>query len=97
MSCLLPLIAGVCLFEPSSLTLRAQASLQISGSERYYWGTTDYGGGHLGRLTAEMGVTITPSFSIAYGVEHQSLIDTARDRGEERMFMTLQWRPFAGR
>lgn len=94
MSCLLPLIAGACLFEPSTLTLSVDASAQLGGDVHHVDHRRDFGGGHMGRIRLEAGGSLTHQVYLFYGVQHESLLDTGRDRGEERVYAGLTWRPF---
>lgn len=94
MSCLLPLIAGACLLDPSHIELHGNVSGQISGDFRYHSGPRDYGGGTVGMFKVSAGADITRSVTLEYGVWHTSLLDTRSDRGEWRAFGGLTWRPF---
>ena len=93
--CLLPLIAGLCLADPVNLTVVADASVQTSGNFTYWDGHRSFGGGHLGRIAIQMDAPITRAFTLRYGIEHTSLLDTDHDRGQERAFIGFRWRPFA--
>jgi hypothetical protein len=93
MSCLLPLVFGVCLANPSELQITADASIQAAGSYHYYVGGRDVGTGTLGRVQLAMNVPVG-RFSFRYGIEHTSLIETTADRGQERIFAGFTYRPF---
>lgn len=95
MSCLLPLIAGLCLADPSNLSIIADASVQTAGSFTYRIGNRSYGGAHVGRLAIEMQAPLTRTFTLRYGIAHTSLLDTDTDRGEERTYIGFTFRPFA--
>lgn len=94
MSCLLPLVAGLCLFDPANLVVRADLSWQVSGRFDYYERGRDFGSGHLARLAIQVDVPMPARFTLSYGVEHSSLWDTNADRGQERAFAAITWRPF---
>lgn len=94
MSCLLPLIAGACLFEPSALTLSVDTSTQVAGDVHHVDHHHDYGGGHLARVRIEAGGPLAHGVYLFYGLQHESLLDTGRDRGEERVYAGVTWRPF---
>jgi hypothetical protein len=95
MSCLLPLIAGICLANPSELRLESHASFQVDGSYHYYVDGRDVGTGIVGTLSLSMDVPVTRAFTVRYGVAHQSLIGVSNDRGQERAYLGFTWRPFA--
>lgn len=94
--CLLPLIAGVCLFTPANLTVDASASWAAFGMHDYRLAGEHYGGS-IGRVSIDMRVPITQTITLRYGLEHTSYIETNRDRGEERAVLGLTWRPFSTR
>ena len=94
MSCLLPLIAGACLLDPSHIELHADASRQVGGDFVYRSGARSYGGATIGLLELTAGGSLTRSISISYGLRHTSLLDTRSDRGEQRAFVGFTWRPF---
>jgi hypothetical protein len=94
MSCLLPLILGFCAFDPSQLEVSAHASSQIAGSFDYHAQQKNFAGSIVGRIAIEVTAPVTRGFSIRYGVEHMSLLETHHDRGEERAFVGFVWRPF---
>lgn len=95
MSCLLPLIFGVCLVDPSSLTLVGQASSQVAGDFQYANGGRSFGGAHVGRAAIQLETQLSSTIKLTYGFEHMSLLDTDEDRGQERFFMGFEWRPFS--
>lgn len=94
MDCLLQIAATICLVSPSQLTLRADISTQVAGDVTHWNANRNYGGAHLGHLGLELPLVIYRGLSITAGYYHESLIDTGRDRGEERMTLGLVWRPF---
>lgn len=94
MSCLLPLIAGACLLDPSHIELHMDASRQVSGDFRYHSGARDYGGATVGLLELTAGGNLTRELSITYGLRHTSLLNTRSDPGEQRAFVGFTWRPF---
>lgn len=94
MSCLLPLIAGACLFEPSALTLTLVTSTQVGGNVHHVDHQHDYRGGRLGRATLQAGGHLTSQVQLIYGIAHESLLDTGKDRGEERFYAGITWQPF---
>lgn len=94
MSCLLPLIAGACLMDPQATALSMDASRQLSGDFHYWSGQRDYRGATVGLIQLTSGGDLTRSVSLTYGVRHTSLLDTRSDRGENRFFVGLSWRPF---
>lgn len=93
MSCLLPLIAGVCLLDPSNVEVRVDASRRIAGDFTYTADGHNFGGGNL--FTGELSVIVETqgSFEWRYGVRHESLIDK-RDSANRRAFVGFTWRPF---
>ena len=78
----------------SSLTLRADISAQVAGDVTHWNAGHNYGGGHLGHIGLELPLLTYRGFAINAGYVHESLIDTNRDRGEERVILGLVWRPF---
>lgn len=52
--------------------------------------------GSIGRLAVSVDVPIRSHFTVRYGIEHRSYIETNRDRGEERGLVGFSWRPFHG-
>lgn len=90
--CLLPVLA-VCLFQPSELTLSADASWAL-GPSYYFVGDRQYGGS-IGRASVLMRIPVSHRLEFHYGAEHRSMIETDADRGEERALVGFTWRPFA--
>ncbi len=80
----------------STLTVEADVSTQLSGDFRYLSGAHDFHGAHVGRLAVMLEQPVTRSVECRLGIEHRSLLDTSRDRGEERVVVGVTWRPFAG-
>ncbi|HZR03393.1 MAG TPA: hypothetical protein VFA81_09505 [Burkholderiales bacterium] len=79
----------------STLTIEADTSTQLAGDFRYVGTTGDYHGGHIGRVAISVEPRLTDSVTATLGIEHTSLLDTGRDRGQERAYMGLRWTPFA--
>lgn len=96
MSCVLTFAANaICLLSPTELTLRADASTQIAGDFSYRIDGRDYGGGTVGRIALDLPLARFRGWTLAGGIIHESLLDTTGDRGQERIYLGLQWRPFA--
>lgn len=93
MSCLLPLIVGVCLASPEGLSIEGQVAEKIAGAIDYQ--TTAGVTNTLGRAAILMHVEVGPRFSAQWGVEHMSGILTGSDRGAEYAVIRFQYRPFA--
>lgn len=93
MSCLLPLVAGLCLADPSTLTLRADAHYQVSAPSFYWLDGRPYHGA-VGRVEASLASTDFHGFRLTYFAGHESYIDTNRDRGYEYVGAGFVWRPF---
>lgn len=91
--CLIAL-SGLCLADPSNLQVETGISRQLSGDMTYTWAGKSYGGGTLGTAAIVLEQPLARGFSYRLGFEHRSLLDTAADRGEERWFFNLTWRPF---
>jgi hypothetical protein len=94
MYCLLHLAASLCLFDTSHIELRADISSQVAGNFTYVSRGNSYGGAHVGTIELSAGSDLTNEVSIRYGIRHTSLADTSHDRGEERAFIGIIWRPF---
>ncbi|HVZ33558.1 MAG TPA: hypothetical protein VG963_14100 [Polyangiaceae bacterium] len=82
-----------CVFDPANVLIEGEASWQISGDFTYTLAAQTYRGS-IGRLAVSVDVPIRSHFTVRYGIEHRSYIETNRDRGEERGFVGFQWRPF---
>lgn len=95
MDCLLPLLAGVCMLDPSNITLRGDISHQVGGHEDYFVEGRSYGSGKLARVSVEVFAPLSRRLTLNYGIEHSSLYNTTKDRGQERAYVGLMWRPFA--
>lgn len=93
MDCLLPLIAGLCLAEPASLALRADAHYQVS-TPTFYWLDGRPYRGAIGRLELRLDSREYHGFQLTYFAGHESYIDTNRDRGYEYVGAGFVWRPF---
>lgn len=93
--CLLPLIAGICLADPSRIELYADASRQTSGDFQY---STRSAGpipdATIGRIGISLETPLWFGLASRVGWEHTSIINTNSDRGQERFFMGFVWRPF---
>jgi hypothetical protein len=77
-----------------NVSIEADVSTQISGSETYMCDAVSYGGGHLGRIAVVLDQPVTRTLTYRLGLEHRSLLDTSQDRGEERAIAGFVWRPF---
>jgi hypothetical protein len=91
MSCLLPLIAGVCLASPQGLTLEMQSDWMVAGAVEYNTRAGVYKAA-LARPAILMNVPVG-KFDVDYGLTHFSAL-TAHDRGAEYFTVRVQWRPF---
>ena len=94
MSCLLAITVAACIFDPANLSIEAEASRQTSGDFTYRVEGIEYPNATVGRLAIQMDAPLGAGVTLRYGWEHLSLIDTDRDRGQERLFLGLVWRPF---
>lgn len=98
MSCLLPLIAGLCLMDPTELTFTADVTRQMAGEFRY-WNENvgDVGGATIGETGVKMYVPLNSdrTWRLNYHIVHSSIIHTDADRGQERYGIGIEWRPFA--
>lgn len=95
---LLTLLVTACAAAPRlrNVSVEADLSTQVSGDFAYFCGGTDYRGGHVGRVAITLDQPLTSSVTYRLGIEHRSLLDTGRDRGEERAVIGVMWRPFGG-
>lgn len=97
MSCLLPLIAGICLADPATFEISLDASERIAGDFTYYSDRqgrhASFGGGNL--FTGQISLTaqLSSGFELHYGLRHESLWDH-RDSANRRAFVGVTWRPF---
>lgn len=96
MDCLLQIAAALCILSPSQLTLRADISTQVGGDFAYNVSGTSYGGGHVGRIQLDLPLVTYRGFRLVGGFEHTSLVDTRRDRGQERAYLGFTYRIFGG-
>lgn len=90
----------VCLVDPSTAYLRADVSTKVAGEWAYRYrpeGGADFKTAPVlvGRLELGLQIALPHGWQMSYGIEHRSNIYTA-DRGEERVFVGLEWRPFRG-
>lgn len=92
MNCLITLF-GLCLFDPVGIALEGDMSWAAGGMHDYSLESRRYDG-TIGRIALAVDVPATATITLRYGLEHRSYIETARDRGEERAFIGLVWRPF---
>jgi hypothetical protein len=97
MSCLLPLVFGICLANPSELRIETDASVQVGGDYRYHVDGRDMGTGIVGRLAISMDVPVSRSFTVRYFIAHTSLVTTTSDRGQERAGVSFVYRPWGAR
>lgn len=93
MNCWIHLFS-VCLFDPSNVSINADISAQVAGDFVYHVDAREYGGGLVGRIAITDAVPLTRTVTLTYGIEHQSLLNTRSDRGQERAFVGFIWRPF---
>jgi len=93
MDCLLPLIAGFCMAQPASVTLRADAHYQVSSSDFAFIDGHRYGGA-FGRIELSVASDELAGFRFRAFAGHFSFIDTNRDTGYEYVGAGLEWRPF---
>lgn len=92
MSCLIPLVAGACLLDPSHVLIRADSHWQVShGNYNFTYGKP-YNGG-IARIELMAGGDVSRSFRLYYGVGHQSFV-TVRDGGMEYIIAGVEWHPF---
>lgn len=77
-------------------TIRASLTTRVSGDYDRYVGSTNYHGGHMGRL--ELDVPLYRRGSLTFGavVSHESLLDTRLDRGDNRAGLAIGFAPFGG-
>lgn len=85
---------SVCLFDPSNVALEANVSAQLAGDFAYHSGSREYGGATVARIGIYDAVPISKHWTITYGVEHESLLNTRSDRGQERVSIGFTWQPF---
>lgn len=94
MDCLALIASTLCVLSPSQLTLRADVSTQLGGTVTHWNRGINYHGATLGRVELSMPLLTYRGLTLLGGLEHVSLLDTSRDRGEERFSVGLVWRPF---
>lgn len=94
MSCLIQLIAGACLLDPSHVLIRADSHWQVSQRNFYVFNSKPYDGA-VGRLEILGGGQLSSSVRLYYGIGHESFIGI-RDGGMEYALAGLEWRPFKG-
>lgn len=96
MDCLLPLVFGACLADPTTLALRADAHYQVSSTPYHYLHGQAYGGA-IGRLELRLDSREYSGFRLTYFAGHQSYIDSNADRGYEYVGAGFVWTPFGRR
>lgn len=94
MDCLALIASTLCVLSPTGLTLRADISSQIAGDFSYRVDGRDFGGARVGRIALDLPLASYRGFTLSALAEHTSLIDTTSDRGQERIGLSLTWRPF---
>jgi len=93
MDCVLAVLQ-LCLFDPSAITVSGDLGWQTSQGVKYRMDDGTYYTGAIGRLDVTVTVPVTRELSFHYGWEHRSLVETSRDRGEERAVLGFTWKPF---
>lgn len=93
MDCLLPLIAGLCLADPSTLSLKAETNYLVDRHDFYTMNGRAYTGA-LGRVELSLATESFHGFRLTYFAGHQSYLNTNRDRGYEYVGAGIEWRPF---
>lgn len=78
----------------STFTVEADASRQIAGDWRTTIEGRDFTREVLVRVAAGFEPALSETLTMPLGVEHRSYASIA-DRGEERVYVGLKWRPFA--
>lgn len=79
-----------------NVSLEADVSTQVSGNQTYTWDGVSYGGAHIGHVALVLDQPVTSTLTYRVGLEHRSMLDTNKDRGEERAIVGIVWRPFGG-
>lgn len=88
--------AGCVSLQPQlrNVSVQADVSSQVSGDFDYEYAGINYHGGRVGRVAVILEQPVSGSITYRVGIEHRSLIDTTKDRGEERAIAGFTWRPF---
>lgn len=92
MNCLIPILSA-CLLDPSTVEVRADTSYQVSGSFQYRPMGRVMETATIGMFEVSAGGYLGRGLTVRYGVRHTSILEVY-DRGEERAFVGLVWRPF---
>jgi len=90
-------LAALALAGCSTLTVRADLSEQVSGN----WTTTALDGRDLthqpvARIAIAFEPELSRTVSASLGFEHRSYPFSSADRGDERVYVGLAWKPFRG-
>jgi hypothetical protein len=81
----------------STFTVEAGLSEQVTGKARVHLSNgSDVTHEPLGRIALYFEPSLTRTVTARLGVEHLSYPETDFDRGQERIFAALTWKPFAG-
>ncbi|MBX5461742.1 MAG: hypothetical protein IRZ28_11710 [Steroidobacteraceae bacterium] len=78
----------------STFTVEADASRQVTGDWRTTIEGRDFTHEVLVRVAAGFEPALSETLTMPLGVEHRSYPSTTADRGEERVYLGLKWRPF---
>lgn len=93
MSCLVPLVLAACLLDGEKVEVRADLGKQVGGDVR--WSVQ---GQRIepvfGMLEIGAGGELRRGVEVRYGLRHTSFANTGKDKGENRVFIGLVWRPF---
>lgn len=93
MPCLTALTLA-CLFSPQNLYVTTGLDLLIvKPNDEGIWCNDHWCNGPRGELRIGMQVDLTRSWQADYGISHSSFVDS-NDRGIERVYLTVTWRPF---
>jgi hypothetical protein len=92
-ACLITL-ASLCILNPSEIEIRADVSAALGGDFRYIVDGRDMGQGYVGRIQLDVPVLRFRRITLSALAEHTSLVNTGRDRGQERVGLSITWRPF---
>jgi hypothetical protein len=84
-----PALAGC-----STFTVRGDVSRQVAGDWQERIGTRDVTNRAIARLSLGFEPQLTETISAGFGIEHRSYPGTNSERGEERAYVGLSWRPF---
>lgn len=95
MDCLAILASSMCLLNVAGFSLRADFSTQIGGDVTHWNAGTNYGGATVGRVEISMPLVTYRGLNLFVGLRHESLLNTTRDRGEERIAFGVVYSPFS--